>query len=231
MRDMFNQENYLEENPTITVEPNQVEKRLRTLSPDLSTLLFHEVCSSALSARAEVTFASAVTEAGSNQWFLTVRYLRTRLANAGWIIANPSNCPFIVSTDKAISIIVMTGDSLTGIPDQGSPSNQAQKGKVLAGRVYDNQQLNLVKRVQHYSQDTPETVVWVLLYHYDQKTSELRLELSMPNGFNKGKITSWGERIIVPAIHDNDIIPDLLPFEDQDHSETIVDVTPKTGTI
>jgi len=198
-------------------DPEQISAHLQALHPDLTiTLLCEAVAAGGLASRNETTRASAPVAPGGQQWFETVESIRTALVERGWHPQEKDNCPFITAPDYSISIVVMTGDRYTG--RKNSPANQAEKGAVTKRFIEQNQQLELF--------NTPP--VWVLLYHYDKQSHEVRFELSLPTGFNNGKITSWGRRLILGSLSSN---PDeFMIHQDEPNTPATVDVKPKTGT-
>lgn len=206
-----------------------VETRLRELSVDLTKTLLTDAVAQALNERNEATEASAPTEAGVAQWLKLVKLLRTWLSAKKWSIQNTLNCPFIVSPDRSISIVIMTGSSETGRVGFGDPSNQAEKGAV-AQRFVQGNQLSLFNQESfRFAKSQPqETQVWALLYHYDKKLDEVRFELSLPTAFNKKKITAWGERLILGSIPNN--TNDFILRTDKPNAPVAVEVQPKTGT-
>jgi hypothetical protein len=211
------------------IDPSLVDARLQELSSDLSLSLLTEVIRSGLSARNETTRASAVIAAGVQQWLKTVEELRTRLSDKQWNIHEQKNCPFISSPDSLISFVVMTGNRETGKLGFDEPMNQAEKGVVVEGFVQKNQ-------LELFNQDSfrlakekrEETQVWAFLYHYDKKLREVRFELSYPIGFDKKKITAWGERIVFGSIPNNP--SEFTIRKDAPNSPANVDVEPKSGT-
>ena len=214
----------------IVIDPVDVEARLQELSADLALPLLREVIQVGLGARNDTTHASAVIAAGVQQWLKTVEELRTRLADKQWLIHNEKNCPFISSPNRSISFVVMTGNSETGKQGFGDPTNQAEKGVVVEGFVQANNQLELFNQdsFKLAKEKHAETQVWAFLYHYDKKLSEVRFELSYPTGFDKKKITTWGERIILGNISNN--TADFPIRKDAPNAPATVDVQPKSGT-
>jgi hypothetical protein len=73
-----------------------------------------------------------------------------------------------------------------------------------------------------------ETQVWVFLYHYDKKLKEVRYELSYPIGFDKKKISEWGERLILGSIPNTP--KDFTEDKGSPNAPATVQVEPKTGT-
>lgn len=216
-------------NGQVVTDPALVDARLLELSPDLIRSALFDVVAQALNERNEITEASAPTEAGVLQWLKTVKLLRTWLSSKNWSIQNTQNCPFIVSPDRAISIVIMTGSTETGRKGFGDPTNQAEKG-VVAERFVQNNQLSLFNQdsFKLAKKKQSETQVWALLYHYDKKSDEVRYELSLPTAFDKKKITAWGERLILGSIPNN---PSDFPIRtDAPNTPPTVEVQPKTGT-
>lgn len=214
----------------IVVDPVQVKARLQTLSLDLSLDMLRDVVEAGLGARNDTTRASAVIAAGVQQWLKTVEGLRIRLSDKQWHIHDQKNCPFISSPDRSISFVVMTGNGETGKQGFEDPTNQAEKGVVVEGFVQTNNQLELFNQdsFRLAREKRAETQVWAFLYHYDKKLNEVRFELSYPTGFNKKKITTWGERIIFGSIPNN---PKDFPIrKDTPNAPATVDVEPKSGT-
>ncbi len=212
------------------VEAELVEARLQELSPDLAIKLLCNAIQGGLGARNDTTRASAVTAAGVQQWLRTVEGLRSLLSEKQWHIHNEKNCPFISSPDRSISIVVMTGNSETGKQGFEDPTNQAEKGVVVEGFVQSNRQLELFNQdsLKLVKANQKETQVWAFLYHYDKLLNQVRFELSYPTGFNKKKITGWGERLIFGSIPNNPA--DFTIRKDVPNAPATVEVEPKTGT-
>lgn len=212
------------------VEHELVEVRLQELSPDLAIKLLYNAIQSGLGVRNETTRASATIAAGVQQWLKTVEELRTLLSEKQWHIHNEKNCPFISSPDRSVSIVVMTGNSETGKQGFEDPTNQAEKGVVVEGFVQSNRQLELFNQdsLKLVKAKQKETQVWAFLYHYDKTLNEVRFELSYPTGFNKKKITAWGERLILGCIPNNPA--DFTIRKDIPNAPATVEVEPKTGT-
>ncbi|ALJ29442.1 hypothetical protein AOT14_30950 [Stenotrophomonas acidaminiphila] len=214
----------------VLTDPMEVEARLHELHPDLKAALFRIVVIGGLSARNEVTPASAPTAAGVKQWLATVEELRTLLAQLQWRIHENKNCPFISSPDRAVSIVVMTGNAETGMDVDEGPANQAEKGAVAEGYVQKNwSQLELFNHdaFKLVKDKQKETQVWVLLYHYDRALKQVRFELSLPTGFSKKKITDWGERLVFGAIPNDPAT--FVIRKDEPIEPATVDVVPKMG--
>ena len=215
---------------TIIDDPVSVEAQLQELHPDLKSILFQDAIRGGLGGRNDVTRASAPTAAGVQQWHKTVEDLRTLLAELQWHIHEQQNCPFISSPERAVSIVVMTGNSETGKNGFEDPTNQAEKGTVAENFVQQNSQLELFNRdsFRLAKERSTETQVWALLYHYDKVLNEVRFELSLPTGFDNKKITEWGVRLILGCIPNNPA--DFTIRKDEPNAPAMVEVEPKTGT-
>lgn len=188
----------------VVLEPNDVISRLAGIHPSLDEQLLLEANARGYEARLEATPAHAPTAAGTLHWHAFVAALRTELTHRDWTIKNHKNCPFIVSPDKAIMLLVMTGDVDTG-KQFGNPTNQADKGTVLGEAVEHNQQYELFENsaVTALERGNSGTQLWVLLYHVERgglNDTEIRTELSLPSKFGKKKILDWSERIILSSI-------------------------------
>jgi hypothetical protein len=187
----------------VIVEPAQVSVRLSELHDSLEEALFREANEHGYRARLDVTPAHPTTAAGTFHWHAAVFALRTALLEREWIKKDPQNCPFIVSPDKSIAILVMTGDADTGVI-HGYPTNQTQKGAVLKQAISANYELFETAMISKLERTKNGTQMWVLLYHVGVDThghTELRAELSLPSRFDRKKIVEWTERIILGAIH------------------------------
>jgi hypothetical protein len=185
------------------VEPALVSGRLLALHESLDESLFREVNEHGYRARLDVTPAHPTTAAGTFHWHHAVFALRTGLIERDWQKKDLKNCPFILSPDKTIAILVMTGDADTGLV-KGFPTNQSQKGAVLKQAISTNYELFETAMISKLEQANNGTEMWVLLYHVgvdENGRTELRSELSRPSRFERKKIVGWTERIILGAIH------------------------------
>lgn len=217
--------------PTIVSEPDAVEQRLLSLHETLLPEVFLESNLRGYEARVEVTPSHPPTAAGTLHWHAFVGALRFALAEQGWSTYNHKNCPFVLSPDSRTSIVVMTGNSDTG-KLYGNPTNQAEKGVVLGAAVIRNAQLqlNLSRRAGASGAVREGTQVWVLLYHVElgiKGVLEIRSELSLPSVFQKRKIESWTERIILRPIRPDYDTQLLEPLPSQPFD---VSVERKTAT-
>lgn len=188
----------------IVVHPAEVDARLQELDPALTQDLMLEANQRGYEARLEATLAHAPTAAGTLHWHAFVPAIRLALKVQDWIIKDHKNCPLIISADRSMAIVVMTGNSETG-KEFGNPTNQADKGAVLDEAVQKNIQYQLFENAALNKMQKGEvgTQLWVLLYHVDagvKDAREIRSELSLPSSFHKRKIVGWAERIILRSV-------------------------------
>jgi len=139
------------------------------------------------------------TYPGLTQWANTVRALRDKITPLGWSTSDDNNFPLCVHPSGNIVIAVQTGDADTGI-SANTPSNRAAKGTNTEQAIWANQkQLLLFDEFPDTLANNAESrIMWVLLYHTTD--NEIRYELSLPSNIVGGKIRSWQERLVFPAI-------------------------------
>ena len=148
----------------------------------------------------------------------TVAALRDFLVPRGWEVRNEGNYELAFNPKLNMSIAVASGNEATG-DRLRVPSNKSEKGPRTAKAVKDNQTADLFPETMPAALENiapPDT--WILLHH--RCASEIRLELSRPNGFDATErfVTGWSERILLGAISlDNDPMPMLMPqFPEED---------------
>lgn len=185
---------------------------------DVESRLFHvfglaeaaiaEVIMEGYRARLGCTAHHPRTYPGLAQWAETVRALRDKTAPLGWGTSDENNFPLSLHPTSNVVVVVQTGDEETGTT--GNPSNRAPKGSNTEDAVAVNQrQLSFFDSIPDFvAIDVPETkIMWVLLYHV--APNEVRFELSLPSKMVGGKIRSWQERIVFPAIRTDQHATDL----------------------
>lgn len=209
---------------TIIVDADEVRSQLSKLHPTLEEDIFHEANRSGYRQRAEVTPFHAPTAAGTLHWHAFVPTMRELLVSRGWSLQDVRNCPFVLSPDKSLSLIVMTGSEDTG-KAEGNPTNRAAKGAVLAESIALNQQYDLFEQQaiaylrSTVKQGESGTQLWVLLYHVERdalgKDKEIRMELSFPSRFERNKIVDWAIRIILQPTDLGPSKADIAPIPGQ----------------
>lgn len=191
----------------------------------LSQSALEEVIMDGHRARLGCTSHHPRTFPGLSQWAETVRALRDKTAPMGWGTSDENNFPLSVHPTSNIVVVVQTGDEETGT--SGVPSNRAPKGANTVEAVAVNErQLSFFDSIPDLEVAVvPETkIMWVLLYHV--APTEVRFELSLPSKMVGGKIRSWQERIIFPAIRTDQHAIDL---GDNDGGEIDVPVERRPG--
>jgi hypothetical protein len=161
---------------------------------------------------------------GLTRWGRTSRYLREELIPQGWTYDNPRLLARTIHPSGEFAIVVSTGDELTGLAGL-LPTTRYRKGDATVAAVAINEQLTF-----DFGDFDPGSVAaaadalltWFLLFYSDE--DEFRVELSLPDGIEDGRITSWAERIIVPPIpRDRPVLAD--PYDDGHDDHVVVEVS------
>jgi hypothetical protein len=179
-------------------EETEVKSRLNELF-GLSASDIQDVVMQGVLQRTFCTLHHPRTYPGLAQWAETVRALRDKTVSMGWGTSDDNNFPLSIHPSGNLVIAVQTGDNDTGFK-ASNPSNRAVKGTNTEQAVWANQkQFSLFDSFdENYLVQNNQKVMWVLLYHVFQ--NEVRYELSLPSNIIGGKIRSWQERLILPAI-------------------------------
>ena len=129
----------------------------------------------------------------------TVAALRDQLIPLGWNKSDDGNYELTVNDEGNIAIAVASGDEGTGNPRR-TPSNRSPKGRHTVDAIAVNRQADLFADLLPPAKVLETTVdTWVLLHCV--KADKIEAELSRPNEIGEdGKIISWSERILLPAI-------------------------------
>ncbi|MEP6560786.1 MAG: hypothetical protein ABJD68_06875 [Nakamurella sp.] len=140
---------------------------------------------------------------GLLRWGRTTKYLREGLLPSGWTFDNPRNLARTISPARDVAIVVATGNDRTGLADYEAGTRH-HKGYATERAISTNGQLtfDLGELVQVSGSDRaaggdpPD--LWLLLFLADE--DNFRAELSLPAAIDKGRITEWSERILLPVI-------------------------------
>jgi hypothetical protein len=165
---------------------------------------------------------------GLTRWGRISRYLREELVPRGWTYDNPRNLARTIHPDGEFAIVAATGDELTGLAGL-LPSTRYRKGDATVQAVAVNEQLTFdfgdgfaAELTAELTVDANALLTWILLFFEDEH--EFRVELSLPDGIEDGRITSWAERIILPPFpRDENTISTL--FDDEPEQHVVVEVT------
>lgn len=163
---------------------------------------------------------------GLTRWARTTRFLREELIPRGWRFDNPRNLSRTIHPGGEFAIVASTGDELTGLLD-ALPATKYLKGEATVRAVEINEQLALDfgDFDPGEGDDAGEILTWLLMYHASE--DEFRVELSLPDAIADGRITSWAERIILPAFpRDEDrLAGPVSPAGDDFDEGVVVEVT------
>lgn len=137
---------------------------------------------------------------GSNMYSEGTAALRRELVNEpGWDFDEANQQPRTFNSDRRMTLIVQSGDEMTGIDGPRPPRSKHGKGQATRQKVDVNTQLRLfdVAAREDFSSDLAFHT-WVLLVA--EVDGELRAELSRPNGMDEaGRVSDWTERILLSA--------------------------------
>jgi hypothetical protein len=187
--------------PSIHFSLADVKTRLAKLG--LSVEALRESVQRGFAAFASCTPNHPSNYPGFTAWANTVNALRELLYPDGWTRSENGNLPVTMDSAKRVSIIVATGDEYTGLPDL-TPSTRSSKGPRTVNVVEGNSnQIPLFdfKSRPEVIDQSGEKLTWILLFHRDKTSNEVRCELSCPVNINdEGQIDAWAERIILPSI-------------------------------
>ncbi|HWT30476.1 MAG TPA: hypothetical protein VN240_05545 [Propylenella sp.] len=179
---------------------------------DLSLTDIENILRRGEAAAASATPAHPVIAAGMLRWLETVASLRGVLAARRWTFDDTRNSPRVVSPTGELSVIVASGDALTGRQALGLPQPRTvrPRGDATKRALLVNAQLALnLPGLPDLAAEPPARQTWVLLYHRSKPSlgsddgpvvqSELSLPLSMSS---TGYVDSWAEtsRIILPDV-------------------------------
>jgi hypothetical protein len=195
-------------------------RKSRLLELGLTDELVREVVEYGLGARSACTALHPPSYPGYSQWAETHYAARLRLVPRGWTADDSRNFSRTVSPDGRMAFTVSTGDENTGKPGLPQPCTKHPRGSETGLAIEMNKQLSLfdapVDSAADLSAVRPERETWTLLIA--TTPDEVRYELSLGDDQDaKGRITSWSERLLFPALEiDQSMIPDQGDVDDDD---------------
>ncbi|BDT97314.1 hypothetical protein [Nocardia sputorum] len=147
-----------------------------------------------------------VTAAGLIRWIYVVGTLRERLAGTNlWFGDDPKNRPISQRTDGAYTLSTVGGNEITGIIDHPTgPFAARRRGKATAEAVNGTAPLITIEALRAGNVDRdvdadlrarPPHGPWFLVYFRDEES--VRMEISLPLGFEDGQFTGWKVRVIL----------------------------------
>jgi hypothetical protein len=140
---------------------------------------------------------------GLLRWGRATRALREQLVPLGWSYDNPNNLARTIHPSGDFAVVVATGDDGTGLRGSGAGPRHA-RGYATEQAIHANGQLafEFEALMQLASAGRAAGLghlqTWLLLYHPEPEF--FRAELSLPRGFERGRITKWTERILLPLL-------------------------------
>jgi hypothetical protein len=159
---------------------------------------------------------------GLTRWGRISRYLREELIPEGWTFDNPRNLARTIHPSGEFAIVAATGDELTGLASL-LPTTRYRKGDATVQAVAVNEQLTFDFGdgfTKDMTADAGALLTWILLFFEDE--AEFRVELSLPDGIEDGRITSWAERIVLPPFARDQAMMPLFEIPDE---HVVVEVT------
>ncbi len=204
--------------PKIITLPQDVETELTLLNISEEYLI--EAVKRGYAARSNATENDPPSAAGNNAFSAIVRAIREFFIPDGWERLNKSNLCFTVNLETKVAIVVSSGNANVGVAEE-EPRTKNPKGEQYKILTFNNRDIfGFEDKIQTIL--FPDLQTLVLLYYYDCKKGEMRLELSSPiemdiNGFVNG----WHKRIILtPIPFDAQLTPtrqtDLSSVDSQD---------------
>ncbi|RJP89363.1 MAG: hypothetical protein C4518_10295 [Desulfobacteraceae bacterium] len=192
-------------------KPNTTEQFEIIKSIGVQVKWLNDICLRALAAYNNATQYDAINAAGSYAYFAAVRAMREILCPLGWEMQREQNLEFTVNKKTGIRIIVSSGNKYTGNEFENPKTKNSKGGQTqkIVDENYYHQQLDLPLKVSKTIPNQPEKIkpTWILLHYIDPFKKEMRSELSMPLeiDFKELKVSSWGNRIILPVIKLNSV--------------------------
>ncbi|GAD85347.1 hypothetical protein [Nocardia asteroides] len=195
--------------PTV-IDPADAAAYLRQMDIDVAHIV--EAIQTGEIQAANLTEHHPPTGAGLTRWIHVVGRLRYLLADTNrWEGRNHRNRPFSVWPDHSYTLSTVGGNEATGIADHPTgPMAANRKGKATAEAVHSTLPLITVEAlragaIEHVEdwRSRPPQGAWFLLYYRDSES--IRLEVSLPLGFDDGQFTGWKVRVILDEWRPEDV--------------------------
>lgn len=139
---------------------------------------------------------------GVTPWASAIAVLREQKIPDGWERLDEGGQSLAVNSAGTIAVTAATGDRFTGIKD-ATPSTKSGKGpKTQLAITQNTLAVSLFGDIRTAERKKADArITWILLFHRDTDSSEIRCELSLPARMNdEGQVDEWVERIILNAI-------------------------------
>ena len=189
-------------NATVIISADQAAEYLSRM--DISIAQVRDAIEAGEIAAGNVTKHHPVTAAGMSRWMHVVGGLRSRLSRGQWRDANPRNRPTSNHVKLPYTLSTVGANDATGLADHPSgPLAARRKGIGTAEAVTGTIPLITVAKLRKeqvrssIGEEAPPAGNWFLLYHRDE--DQVRMEVSLPSGFEDGQFTGWRVRVILPS--------------------------------
>lgn len=180
-------------------------------------------------AAGNMTTFHPITAAGLTRWINVVGVLRENLAGRGvWVGRDPRNRPISRHTELGYSLSTLGGDEVTGVVEHPSGPRAARKRGIATAEAVNTGiqpliRVETLRRTPTASDGvTPPPGSWFLLYHRSE--GEVRLEVSLPLGFEDGQFTGWQVRVILDSWKPREPTQKPLDVGGQDVDFRVVEV-------
>lgn len=204
----------------LITKPQNVTNEL--LSYGIPEAYLTEAVKRGYSARNNATSNDPPSTAGNYAFFATVRAIRELFIPKGWEKINKHNLCYTVNVETKVAIVVSSGNQDVGIED-ALPHTKNPKGEQTKTYISNNRDIfEVEEKAQKIITEFPDFETLILLYYFDPKKNEIRLELSLPIDIDNGHISGWHKRIILPPISSDtqlDITRSTLPLDDYPNFE------------
>ena len=182
-----------------------------------------EIGSRALSAYNQGTDNDAKVAPGTRAYLEAIKAKRDLLCPEGWDKKCENGIELTVNQKSGISLIVSSGDKNVAVYER-FPKTKNKKGRETVSIVLENNRQHFLPDFEPKISNVVKGKTWVLLYHFDVKNRQLRLELSLPVEMDMDnlRVTGWDKRIILPPI---DFSSGVLPPDEGEDKPVKHDVT------
>jgi hypothetical protein len=184
--------------PSVVPDQAEREAQFREIGPGLTEELLRKAVKTGHEDSLNCTAFNSRGGAGFRRWDTAVAVVREGLRKAGWELDDTGNLPTAVSPCGKWEVAVSSADSQTGRPGK-DPKTARPKGAETQARVHSNQMSladvdETFPRIVKKKIET-DCVTCMLLYFVDEIDNEVRMEFSIPKGFDaQGRVSSFAKR-------------------------------------
>lgn len=199
----------------LVIDPSESEDYLAKMGVRVSDL--YEAIQAGELAAANLDTNHPVTAVGLERWLHSVGHLRKSLSRSGlWDRSDPSNRPVSRHLDRRWTISLIGGNDVTGLGNHpGGPKAARAKGKAT-GEAAQTLPLFSLEDASSASDDPgePPSGNWFVLYYRGE--DHVRLEVSLPSGFEDGQFTGWVVRVVLEPWYPQKVSTQPLDIGGQD---------------